>query len=165
MIKKNHLKKRFKKAERIKQSKPQNKEEFEQWSQEAKKKSPQSLFKDNEPIENTVLYVATFFPKLSPQDFERVVSYLLEGRTIPVTIKSTVTTEQGEIREIENSEDKPVVEIWQESLYNPEKYLGKCYLKSNTQEDASQVIDFYLPLNEEDRLKKYFQEQQPLFFI
>ncbi len=157
------LEKRLKKAERIKQSQPRNKEEFERQSQEAKNISTQSLFKHNEPIENTVLYVATFFPQLSPQDFERVVSYLLEGRTIPVTTKSRVTTEQGETREIENYEDKPVVEIWQESLDNPEKYLGKCYLKSNTQEDASQVIDFYLPLNEEDRLKKYFQEEQPLF--
>lgn len=155
------LDKRLKKAEKLKRNQSKSKDDYNYLSKEAKSISAQSLFQENEPIENSVIYVATFFPDLSTQDFERVVSYLLESRTIAVAVTSKVTTEQGEIRLIENSEDKPLIEIWKKSLCEPEKILSKCYLKVEEQEDKSHIIKFYLPIQE--KLKEYLQTEQPLY--
>jgi hypothetical protein len=156
------LEQKLPKAERLKCNNSKTQTDIDELSKESKNISAPSLFLENEPIENTVLYVATFFPELSPQDFERVVSYLLENRTISVIVKSKITTEQGETRIIENSEEKALIQIWKESLYQPEKILCKCYLRSWLLENSSQIIDFYLP-DLREKLKKYFQEQQFLY--
>jgi hypothetical protein len=121
-----------------------------------------SLFKPEEPIENILVYVATFFPNLTPYDFNQVVSVLLEGRTMKITTTSKILTKDGEIREIEKEEDQSLQLIWEESLGQPDKYLKKCHLKSLLNEAFSRVIDFDPPQIRDD-LKTFFNEEQSLY--
>ena len=127
--------------------------------EQAEKTSPQSLFEDGEPIEHTLLYAVTFFPNLSFYDFERVVSFLLQGRTTTIKIETKITTEQGETQIIEESQEKLLVEIWQESLQYPDKFLSNCFITSVTLEDDSQVIDFVSPQLRE-KFRNYFKKEQ-----
>ena len=124
--------------------------------------SLKSLFNTNEPIESTLLYVGTFFPGLSPQDFEQVVSYLLKDRTIRKTKQTKITTENLESKIIEEAEEKLLSEIWQSSLYQPEFFLSKCYLRAEFIENSSQVIEFSEP-GIREKLKEYFQTKEAFY--
>lgn len=126
--------------------------------------SPQSLFLEDSPLENTILYAATFFPNLNSYDFEKVVSFLLEGQTTIIKVKSQVTTEQGEFQNIEEPQKKSLVEIWKNSFIYPDKFLSNCYISSVTLEDDSHVIDFVSPQLRE-KFEKYFQQKQPFYLL
>jgi hypothetical protein len=124
----------------------------------AEKVSVHVLFNDEDPIRNTVLYVATFFPKLNPQDFKRVVSLLLKDRITTICVKESSTTEEEQIKITEVYKQKKLTDIWQESFDSPDKYLSSCRLKVYRQ-NGLQTVDFYLPELREEFLK-YFQEEQ-----
>lgn len=143
-------------------NRPKDKSGVNKASQTIADSSVEELFKNGQPIENVVLYVGTFFPDISVGDFERVVSYLLEGRKMSVPVESTITTETGEVKKIEQLEEKSLLELWQESLEQPDKYLASCHLSSLLLEDGSQVMGFYVP-ELEKKLKKYFKEDQALY--
>lgn len=125
---------------------------------------PDLIFKDDEPIENTVIFTATFFPDLSPYDFERIVAFLLEERSITVTIQSQIITEQGESKIIKNIEKEQLLAIWRSSLAQRDNFLKKCYLKAVRLEDSSQIIDFSLPYLRNE-FKIYFEEQKSLYLL
>jgi hypothetical protein len=120
--------------------------------------------KDRDPIEDTLYYVVTFFKDLSPYDFKRVVSWLLEGRKTTIQVKSQVTTEQGEIKTFEQSQEKLMIEIWHESCKNPDQILLNCGICAVTLEDASQVIDFF-SLELREKFKDYFKHKQPFYLL
>lgn len=120
------------------------------------------VFQENEPLENTLLYTATFFPELSPHDFERVISFLLEDRPLAVRVKSPITTEECETKILEIQEEKQLIKIWKNNLYQRDQFLVKCHLRAVRLEDSSQVIDFSLPHLRRE-LKKYLEEQQTFY--
>jgi hypothetical protein len=72
-------------------------------------------FLDNNSVEDTVLYAATYFTNLKLFDFSRVVTALLGNRTMTVTVKSVERSSDGTVREVEVSQQKPLVEIWEQS--------------------------------------------------
>ncbi|BAY24102.1 hypothetical protein NIES2100_38950 [Calothrix sp. NIES-2100] len=123
-----------------------------------------SLFKDDEPIENTVIFTATFFPELSPYDFDRIIAFLLEERFLNITVQSQIITEQGEPKIIQSIEKEQLLAIWRSSLTQRDKFLEKCYLKAVHLKDSSQVIDFYLPYLRSE-FKIYFEEQKSLYLL
>ncbi|NJK66057.1 MAG: hypothetical protein HC941_05555 [Microcoleus sp. SU_5_3] len=130
-------------------------------SEESEDVVAQSLFADDDLIQNTVLYVATFFPGLNLQDFKRVVSLLLAGQTKTIPVKESTTTEEGKIQVKETQKEKLLTEIWQESFDRPDKYLKNCYLTVSRQ-NGNQSIDFT-----SDELRKnllaYFEKEQSLY--
>ncbi|MCL1469127.1 hypothetical protein [Argonema antarcticum] len=156
------IKDKLAKVETLKSKIPGYKGEVTELTKEDENISANSLFVENKPIKNTVLYVATFFPDLNPHDFDRVVSFLLEEQTTTVMVKSQITTEHGEIRLIEAPKEKPLTEIWQESQHD--QVLDNCYLNSVYLEDLSQIqiIDFNF-LSLRDKLKKYFKKKLSLY--
>lgn len=131
---------------------------------QAENQSPESLFKTNNPLLHTVFYAVTFFPNLSSYDFERVVTFLLEERTINIKVKSQVTTEQGETQNIEKLKEKSLVEIWKNNCTHTDGFLSNYYISSITLEDDSNVIDFDSPKLREN-FKNYFQQKQPLYLL
>jgi len=130
-------------------------------SEESEDVTAQSLFADEDPIQNTVLYVASFFPGLNPQDFKRVVSLLLEGRTKTIQVKESITTEEGKTQIKETHKEKPLTEIWQESFDRPDKYLRNCYLTVSRQ-NGNQRINFTSHELRKNFLM-YFEKQQSLY--
>lgn len=129
--------------------------------EESEDVTAQSLFADDDPIQNTVLYVATFFPGLNLQDFKRVVSLLLAGQTQTIPVKESTTTEEGKIQIKETEKEKLLTEIWQESFDRPDKYLRKCYLTVSRQ-NGNQRINFTSTELRKDFLT-YFEQEQSLY--
>lgn len=154
------LKQRLKKAEFRNSKRPKDNSENTNFTKETENISIESLFKETDSIKGIVLYVATFFPNLSPPDFERVVSFLLAEQTTNVTVKSQITTEQGEVRLIEKSENKPLTEIWKESQHDI--LFQSCLLRSVEREDSSQIIDFNAP-DLREKLKKFLKEERTIY--
>jgi hypothetical protein len=122
----------------------------------------QSLFKDGQPIENTVLYVATFFPELNISDFKDVVSKFLEKSPPIKIIQEEGVIKNGEKETVQKEVEKNAVEVWKESFQKPEQFLKKCYLKPR-RKDSNFIIDFSLSYLREN-LKQYFQEEE-IFYL
>lgn len=120
--------------------------------------SANSLFKGDDNIVHTILYVATFFPDLSPKEFKEVVSNFLKRLTIE-KIKQQKIIEDDKTRIIETSEEQSLVTIWEKSFSQPDQYLEKCFIVVRRQEKSSLVIDFSLPYLRSE-LKTYFEEKQ-----
>lgn len=123
--------------------------------------SAKSLFKDDDKIVNTLLYVATFFPSLSPNEFKRVVSIFLKGITIEIT-KQQKVIEEEKTRIIEIQEEVSLVDIWEKSFSQLDKLLEKCFIKVSRKEKSSLVLDFSLSYLRSE-LQLFFQEEQPLY--
>ncbi|MDJ0902167.1 MAG: cell envelope integrity protein TolA [Xenococcus sp. MO_188.B8] len=124
------------------------------------------LFKDSDPIANsvktTLLYVASFFPKLSLRDFEQIVLFLLEKRTVTVKVTSKTTNEKGETQLVETAEEKQLTKIWKDSLGRRDQFLGECYLRAVRSEDSFKTIDFsFLSLRKD--VKRCFEEELALY--
>jgi hypothetical protein len=130
-------------------------------SEESQDVTAQSLFTSDDPVQNMVLYVATFFPGLNPQDFKRVVSLLLEGLTTTIPVKESTTPQEGKIKVKETQKEKLLTEIWQESFDRPDKYLRNCYLTVNRL-NKHQTIDFTSTELTKDLLA-YFEKEQSLY--
>jgi hypothetical protein len=139
------------------------KQEGNQAAENTQSFSIESLFVEDEHIETTILYVATFFPELSLSDFKRVVSQFLGERTISVT-KSQTIVEDGKSRTVETQEEYSLAKRWQDSILEPnkaDKIFKKCCLKVHRQESAL-VVEFsssYL----RTKCIKYFQDEQALY--
>jgi hypothetical protein len=154
------IKQNLEKCESVKRKRPKYKSDVDESNQKSEQISVELLLAENQPINNTVLYVGTFFTDLNSYDFEQVVSFLLQEQTTTVTVKSQITTEHGETRLIEAPKEKALTEIWKES--QKDKVLHNCYLSAVYLDDSSQIIDFYIP-NLRENLKKYFQEELPFY--
>lgn len=148
-------------SEKKRYGRTQNEASESDSSEESEDVTAQSLFADDDPIQNTVLYVATFFPGLNPQDFKRVVSLLLEGLTKTIPVKESITTEEGKTQIKETHKEKPLTEIWQESFDRPDKYLRNCYLTVSRQ-NGNQRMDFTSTELRKDFLT-YFEQEQSLY--
>jgi hypothetical protein len=122
-----------------------------------------SLFENGEEIENTILYVATFFPGLSPSDFKRVVSHFLKGQTKKIITQQQKVLEDGTSKVVEELQERDLVDIWEESFNKPDQFLKKCCLCVQRRELLN-LIDFSLKYSylQEDCVH-YFQEQQALY--
>lgn len=114
-------------------------------------------FDDDKPVHNTVLYTAAFFPGLSPNEFNRVVSTLLGTQTI--TINETVNQrgEDGVVRQVEVQKDKLLIQVWRES---PDKVLKECKLISS--KDTNRAIVF-ADAGQRDYLKRNLEEEHSLY--
>ncbi|MFN6460758.1 MAG: hypothetical protein RMZ41_002790 [Nostoc sp. DedVER02] len=102
------------------------------------------LIKTEDPIKKTVLYVATFFPKLSRLDFERVVAFFLERKSINIPVTSADTDDKGESTKI-LFENKDLYSDWKEDDgIKASKIMEECHLVSVYLEDSTQAVDFKL---------------------
>jgi hypothetical protein len=112
-------------------------------------------------IINAILYTATFFSDLPPNDFKGVVFEFLKGKK--GKIKNLAEKENPTDQEsIPTFTHVDLEQYWQENLSQGNRFLEACHLKAK-RENGTLVIDFSLP-NLRDNLSKYIQEEQPLFF-
>ena len=99
--------------------------------------------KDNQIIEKTVLYVATFFPNLSPNNFLRLVSLLLDkDDTVTISTISEKVMEDGKIKEFIDREKVNARKFWKD---NSDDIKRKCGLRSPKYKETARIIDFHLP--------------------
>lgn len=120
-----------------------------------------SLITDDE-IKNTVLYVTTFFPKLSIGDFDQVVTFLLEDKTKEFINTSKIVDEHGEIKIVEEKESKKLQELWRSSntpTYKDE-ILSQCHVEIQKPPNSlQQFIDFSISHSYlRDELFQFFEK-------
>lgn len=120
---------------------------------------PQDHIKDDTPLHNTVIYVATFFPGLSPLDFSNIVLLLLADRQISMVNESQVINEKQEIKTIKSRADKRLADLWEE---NADKIMRECFLQTHLAKNNSAVVDF-TPSFSRHSCKAYFDQSFPMF--
>jgi uncharacterized protein YaaR (DUF327 family) len=119
--------------------------------------SEELIFDDDKPVHSTVLYTASFFPRLSPNEFNRVVSTLIGTQTTTVTQNAQQIGEDGVKRQIEIQSEKQLIQIWRE---NSDKILRECKLISS--KEANRAIDF-ADVGQRNNFKRYLEEEYGLF--
>ncbi len=92
-------------------------------------------------IERAVLYIAAFFPNLTPPDFDTLVCVLLKGRTITV-YNNIKAFDSKKNKKLKLAEEKVLVDIWRESA---DSILSKCKLKTVTTKGSGRYIEFSNP--------------------
>lgn len=88
------------------------------------------LFKGDDPLSDTILYVATFFPNLTPYEFNQIVPPLLGAATRNGGENVKGVTEVGE---------SPLLQTWRTS---PDRVLRDCKLVTVPIRDATKGVNF-----------------------
>jgi len=117
------------------------------------------LSRDKEQVKITVLYVAAFFPELTPHDFRKIVLLLLKDKKTTVDIESQIIAENGDVKALKTQGEKELVEIWREDHDN---ILKECHLTARYSENSSKAIDFSLPYLRK-QVKKYLEQACPMY--
>ncbi|HEX5601915.1 MAG TPA: hypothetical protein VFX63_05165, partial [Pyrinomonadaceae bacterium] len=100
---------------------------------------PETDFKGDYSIEDTLLYVGTYFSDLAPHEFDQVVEWLLTDRTTTVTVKTQHHNADGTIQITETEVQKPLRDFWNN---NPDKYLTSCQLEAVPDNNGTIAIRF-----------------------
>ena len=133
--------------------------DVKEFLQNLKPVKPYELLKDEAPIKKTVLYIATFFPNLSPHDFEQLVLLLLEGKKITTYEKSYKEIKNNEVKTIETPVEKYLTEIWNEHSCS---ILEECYIKTVRLENSLLIVDFSEPYLRGE-FKRYLEKKDFLY--
>jgi hypothetical protein len=122
---------------------------------------PESLFKGDNSIEDTLLYAATYFSDLPPHEFDQLVDWLLADRTTTVTVKTQQHNADGTIHTIETEVQKPLRDFW---YANSDSYLTSCGLEAATGPNLTTFIRFANKANRE-KLKAYLERHHSLYLL
>jgi hypothetical protein len=76
--------------------------------------SPETVFKDEQCIEKTIIYTATYFPNVTLSEFCGIVEALLDNRKVLATIPKLSHHEDETIGWSHVPSMRPMVEIWRE---------------------------------------------------
>lgn len=111
-----------------------------------------------DPLADTVLYCATYYPGLSPQDFSRLVQLFLEDEDSDGEAqKSTDRHRNGD--EVAAPEPSPM-RRWQR---DPGAVLRRCKLGALTDENNKRVVDFQVD-GLRSRLSRHIRDTDYLFY-
>jgi hypothetical protein len=120
--------------------------------------APEFIFKEDSPIQNAVLYTATFFPYLSISEFKRVVSSLLKDQTQEKKSVDREIIEDGKQKIFSTLIQKNLVASWEEDPCEQDNIFARCHLELKN-DSTSQYVDFsesYL----RDSCREYFQRRR-----
>lgn len=96
-----------------------------------------SIFKGNDPLQDTVAYVGAFFQDLSPPDFIRVVTLLLGNRMKIALVPAEKKNEEGKTVQVEIQKEIPLAEVWQQSH---DSLLDQCHLVTIIKDSTRAVV-------------------------
>lgn len=130
-------------------------------SAEAEQISLKSIFSEDTPIENAMLYAATFFPKLSTKDFQSIVGSLLKGQVVEIRSTKQENANDNTQKTVKAITHKDLVEVWNESFCKPNTLLKECYLELK-RDGYTQYIDFISP-SLRGRLLEFFENKHPFY--
>ena len=117
------------------------------------------LFNKQDRISDAVLYCATYFADLSPQDFSFLVELLLDEGTEEVTRHVRLHGEQTE-KYKEIIESVPLINRWRRDA---DAILRRCKLAAIRNEDDRRVIDFQTD-GLRHRLSQYIRDDHYFFY-
>ncbi len=126
------------------------------------------LFEKSSSMEKIVLFVATYFPNITYEDFSSILLFLLgkETRTEKTVFnkkrkkKSRIVDSNDDIEE--TTENEKIVLLRDDWSQNEDDTLDKLGLKIRTADHGNESLDFELPYVRAD-LKRYLNEKKPTF--
>ena len=121
---------------------------------------PAEIFREGSEVHGTALYTATYFPDMTPSDFQRVVLLLLGGRTMSEEKEEQIHTEQGKVRTLKKMVEKRLADLWRES---PDRFLRECHLRAKSL-GSKQVMDFSLRYLRRV-VRSYLESAHPIFLV
>lgn len=121
----------------------------------------QEVFPELSWVQGTVLYTATYFPDLTPHDFERIVLLLLGDDKVLEEAEEQILTEQGEVRTLKKKVDRRLADIWREA---PDRILQACRLQATSAHNGAQVMEFK-PKAFRGEVMSYLESQYPMFLV
>lgn len=116
------------------------------------------LFDRQDPLADTVLYCATYYPDLSPQDFSPLVQLFLDDETEEVT-KSTEKPADGDAATAPPAPPSPARRWQRES----DAVLRRCKLAPLPDENNKRVVDFQVD-GLRSRLSRYIRDDHYFFY-
>jgi hypothetical protein len=120
----------------------------------------QQLFNRQDPLTDTVLYCATYYPDLSPQDFSYLVQLFLGDDTEEVTKRTDQPQPPNGNETVNSVESVPLVRRWQREA---DTILRRCKLAALTNENNKRVVDFQVD-GLRNRLSHYIRNDHYFFY-
>lgn len=117
------------------------------------------LFKGDDPLSDTVLYVATFFPNLTPYEFNQVVPLILGGASRITHNEGNGQSKNGARAAEPATEGKTALQVWREL---PDQVLKKCELVTIPLRDATKGVNFSNH-GLRDKLREYLEREYSFF--
>jgi len=118
----------------------------------APQRSAQDLFKEQDPLSATVLYVATYFPNLAPPEFNRLVPLLC--RDVMGGADGDAGTQSKTGADLQDR-----LHVW---LTAPDQILKDCSLVTIPLSDATWGVNFSNQ-NLRDQLREYLEREYNFF--
>jgi hypothetical protein len=122
---------------------------------------PDDVFREGSGIHAAALYTATYFPDLTPYDFERIVLLLLGDQTRTEEKEEQIITEQGKVRALKKPVEKRLVDLWRDT---PDRFLRECHLRAKPLSDGTQVMDFSVRYLRRE-MRTYLESSHPMFLV
>ncbi|HEX8068911.1 MAG TPA: hypothetical protein VF546_03100 [Pyrinomonadaceae bacterium] len=122
--------------------------------------SVQQLFNRQDPLADIVLYCATYYPDLSPQDFSYLVELFLGDATEEAVRGPGRPQSQTADEAASPVESVPLVRRWQREA---DGLLRRCRLASLTNENNQRVVDFQVD-GLRSRLSRYIRGEHYFFY-
>ena len=122
---------------------------------------PNDVFREDSGVHAAVLYTATYFPDLTPYDFERVVLLLISDQTRTEEKEEQILTKQGEVRALRKSVEKHLVDLWRDT---PDRFLRECHLRAKPLGDGTQVMDFSVRYLRRE-MRSYLESSHPVLLV
>ena len=123
--------------------------------------APEIIFKGEHSIEDTLLYVGTYFPDLAPHEFDHLVESLLADRTTAVSVKTQHHNPDGTIQTIETEIEKPLRDFWSN---NPDRYMTNCQLEAMPEKNGTVSIRFASE-SYRQTLKTQLERRHPVYLM
>jgi hypothetical protein len=92
------------------------------------------LLDEEQPLKNSVLFVAAFFENLSIEDFQKTLATLLKGQTMTVPL-SPASPQSGVLPQPTLAQTRPLLQIWVETR---QRLMSECALKIT----STRTVDF-----------------------
>lgn len=108
----------------------------------SKKEPPvpaESLFKDDDHIEKSVLYSAAYFPDMTSKEFCSLVEALLGDRKVLISAPEYRQTENGSLELAHTRTEMPISHLWRD---NKDRIMWKWLRETYSSRNAANVIDF-----------------------
>jgi hypothetical protein len=100
---------------------------------------PDQIFKDDDYIDRSILYAASYFRDVSPKEFCSLVESLLEGRKALMTMPEYKQGEGGAIELVQTRTEVSLTQFWKD---NKDNFMWKWLSEAYSTKNAINVIEF-----------------------
>ncbi|MFL6212794.1 MAG: hypothetical protein ACJ74J_02760 [Blastocatellia bacterium] len=134
-------------------------EEIERRKRALSSPRPEKTFKDEQYIEKTVIYVATYFPDITLLEFCELVEALLGDRKILATIPKFTLQDDQTMGWSYTSSLWPIIEIWKD---HKDQFLWERLREMTSAREMITTVDF-TDHSMRDKLRNYLNNKRKLY--